>query len=66
MSQIGGGGQKKTKNVWNSDSDIWNPIGGGVSIFQKCLNHKLLSDPILSEKLKKKLNLLLFKVNMSK
>ena len=32
MSQIGGeGGQKKSnKNLWNSNSDIWNPMGGRV------------------------------------
>ena len=35
----------------------------GVSIFQKCLNYKLLSDPIPK---KKTLNLTFFNVNMPK
>ena len=53
MSQIGGG-QKKNKNVSNSNLDIWNPMGG-VSIFQKSLNYKLLSDPILKKEKSKHL-----------
>ena len=49
MSQIREGSEKKNKKVSNSNSDIWKPIGG-VSIFQKSLNFKLLSDPIQKKK----------------
>ena len=57
------GVKKQTKM---SEIQIWtfeNPWG--VSIFQKCLNYKLLSDPILKIK-NKTLNWPLFNVNMPK
>ena len=38
--------------------------GGGFSIFQKCLDYELLSDPILKNK--KKLNFPIFHLNMPK
>ena len=63
MSQIGVGGQKKTKI---SEIQIWtfkNPWG--VSIFQKFLNYKFLSVPIVKKKIKT-LSLPLFNVNVPK
>ena len=45
-----GFGSNETKAPY-SNSDIWKSMGGGASIFQKCLNYyKLLSDPILKKK----------------
>ena len=41
----GGGGRKKTKKSQIQIGQL--KTDGGVSIFQKCLNYKLLSDPIL-------------------
>ena len=48
MSQIWGGDQKKTKMSEIQIQTFENPWG--ASIFQKCLNYKLLSDPILKKK----------------
>ena len=58
MSQIGGGIKKMPEiQIWTFE----NPWG--VSIFQKSLNYKLLSDPILKIKT---LHLPLLNVNMPK
>ena len=43
-----GFGFNETKAPY-SNSDIWKSMGG-VSNFQKCLNYKLLSEPILKKK----------------
>ena len=59
-----GGGSKKTKKSEIQIRTFENPWEG-VSIFQKCLNYKLLSDPILKINIKA-LNLTLFHVNMPK
>ena len=46
-----GGGVKKTdENSQFQFGNVENP-GEGVSIFQKCLNHKSGSDPILERRI---------------
>ena len=65
MSQIGGGGQKNKQKCLKFKFGYLKTDGGGVIIFQKCLNYKLISDPILKKKIKT-LNLPLFNVNMPK
>ena len=46
-----GGGLKKTEeNSQFQFGNVENP-GEGVSIFQKCLNHKSGSDPILERRI---------------
>ena len=50
MSKIGGGGQKKTQISIKFIFGLLKTDGGGVRIFQKSLNYKLLSDPILKKK----------------
>ena len=50
MSQIGEGEIKKQTKMSEIQIRTFENQCGGVSIFQKCLNYKLLSDPILKKK----------------
>ena len=43
-------GSEKNQKCLNFKFRHLKTDGGGVSIFQKCLNYKLLSDPILKKK----------------
>ena len=61
---IGGGGAKQQQNYLKFKFGHLK-THAGVSIFQKCLNYKFLSDPILKKK-NLTLNLTLFNVNMPK
>ena len=49
-SQRGGGVKKTDENSKFQFGNDENP-GEGVSIFQKCLNHKSCSDPILERRI---------------